>query len=65
MNIKFAEDYCRLWDMWESGRSEGFATAILMAEEQMRHAATNPDQRQALESLCASLLDAKLRRTTQ
>jgi hypothetical protein len=63
MNINFAEDYCRLWDMWETGRSEGFAIAILMAEEQMRRRGTNPDQREALESLCASLLDAKLRRT--
>jgi hypothetical protein len=65
MNIKSAQDYCRLWDMWESGRSEGFSVAIMMAEEQMRHQATSPDQRAALESLCASLLDAKLRRTTQ
>jgi hypothetical protein len=63
MDINFAEDYCRLWDMWESGRSEGFTVAILMAEEQMRRRGTNADQRAALESLRASLLDAKLRRT--
>jgi hypothetical protein len=65
MNINYAEDYCRLWDMWESGRSEGFAIAILMAEEQMRHEGTNSDQREALENLRASLLDAKLRRIPQ
>jgi hypothetical protein len=62
MNLSHADDFCLLWDAWERGCAEGLAMAIQMVQKQMRQEGISKDKRETLQSLYASLQDAKLRR---